>query len=375
MDRFPNATALKHDQPLVPQIVSQLQQMKKATFIRYEMDQFTHLTKGEKQVSRNFIAVEQLPNGEWTIYDNVSIHEQHRRTFSSVELVSEYVANLLLQPTKLDYLQARSAGEYGVKLNDDVLILHNNKEIKAKIIGQREAYPYQAKDDGSSSVLYYIPYKKDGTLSNVSPRIIHADLKVIPINPPQTPKNKQKVEENNINILKENSFQYRIGRMYAPINIKKMTDKRGYLFEHKYKSNKVGIYHFNQEIHLYYEKGKESIRVELSDINIPIIAKGNFKRKNNQHVIQDAPKVALKTLRKLERPGTLYQGSRTKLQSKSGKLLIEMPIVSEKEPEKEELLRIHLEVGFENNEDCLICEFESTTPIELMSTNKIQITS
>lgn len=112
-----------------------------------------------------------------------------------------------------------------------------------------------------------------------------------------------------------------IGKMYRPIQILNIPNKRGYKITHKYKSNYAGGYKFEQEIYLEYnnKKATETLCINMLNLEIPVlVTQLSYKEdpiivKNNGDVecvienfetepLKDKTPPKIESLRKISRP-------------------------------------------------------------------------
>lgn len=161
-----------------------------------------------------------------------------------------------------------------------------------------------------------------------------------------------------------------IGKIYRPVKVLSLAGKRGYRFYHKYISCFTGQYHFQKDVYLHFQDGGESIRIEIRDLNIPVLLNGNqFVLKDNHWAVtkQEKRKVVLEnvnlsSLRKICRPAN------KQISSKKNMLTIKMPILS---AEDSETLVIQMKPIVLNNEEYLWFFASADTQIELMANSSV----
>lgn len=194
-----------------------------------------------------------------------------------------------------------------------------------------------------------------------------------------------------------------IGKMYRPIKIFSLPDKRGYQFWHKYKSNFGGIVQFTQDIHLYYhpEDQSETIRMDFQDMSVPLLLDSNqFYKKTEQFCISKQEKFILKelTLRKLEKPGIkipkkweiffekwkkkeavrdrqgniIGEAIKADLFSRGKSLYFEMPIFSKRE-EGNEWIIVEMKPVVWNGKEFITVNVTSQTPVEITTDSSIHL--
>lgn len=97
-----------------------------------------------------------------------------------------------------------------------------------------------------------------------------------------------------------------IGKMYRPVKISSLHTKRGFHFQQKFKSNFLGFYEFQQDVYLHYEveTGTEVIRMEFSDLNVPLVLDEKmFKAVSKQEAVSNKKGRKVESLREIVRPG------------------------------------------------------------------------
>ena len=150
-----------------------------------------------------------------------------------------------------------------------------------------------------------------------------------------------------------------IGKMFRPIEIRQINDKRGYLFVHKYKSNLGKINEFTQKIYLVYDlyNSGEHIYIEFEDLNIPVIVDNDFEMVGHSAISKKSKTVSL--LRKLTRPNKI---SRIKKDLRdNGSISIISNIISDIDTEGE-ILEFDLQLKFVNGQDQLrLCTSSMST--------------
>jgi len=194
-----------------------------------------------------------------------------------------------------------------------------------------------------------------------------------------------------------------IGKMYRPIKILSLKDKRGYQFLHKYKSNFGGIVEFTQDIHLYYhsEDQSETIRMDFQKMMAPLLLDSNqFYKESEQSCISRQEKFILKelTLRKLEKPGIkipekwesffekwkkkevvrdrkgniVGEAIKADLFSRGESLYFEMPIFSKREEENEWVV-VEMKPVVWNGKEFITINVRSQTPVEITTDSYIHL--
>lgn len=149
-----------------------------------------------------------------------------------------------------------------------------------------------------------------------------------------------------------------IGKMYRPLRILNIPDKRGFTIYNKYKSNFGGTYKFEQDICLNYNTSSETetIEVDFKTLEIPVVINNapNAEVIEGDKVITDKNPVTIKTLRKVNRP--------TKIAS-SDSLDMIIPILSQKNEEENDYLDIKMYPVIVNEEEVMVVEVSSKTPV------------
>jgi len=104
-----------------------------------------------------------------TVEDNLDrIHSKHKVKLELDELYV-YVKDLLSALTKEEYLYKRILMEKGLKIGDIVEFQDGKQAVIVPAI----------EEVLSTRTLYYIPLKKDGTMSNHKPRILYGNIAFI----------------------------------------------------------------------------------------------------------------------------------------------------------------------------------------------------
>ena len=175
-----NKKSLDYTKPLAPQIEAYVVELSHKNYVLFDIVHFVHLHRFENQVNHNYIVVERQKD-EFVIYDNVDWREEHKNRFTDAKKAAAYVELLLNQKTVFDFAQCRAVSEKGVSFGDKVIIVRPDKtSVTGKIIGHGEAFPDEVEKlkNEFCTQLYYIPLKKDGTLSKTRPRIVYGGYEV-----------------------------------------------------------------------------------------------------------------------------------------------------------------------------------------------------
>jgi len=167
-----------------------------------------------------------------------------------------------------------------------------------------------------------------------------------------------------------------IGKMYRPIKISTIDQKRGFELEHKYKSNFGGTVEFTQNIYLLFDADKQQdvIKMELFHLPIPVLVSGQqFTQLDAQHSKENKEAVTITTFRKMERPGSKSSvGRKALMTSKGDALFFEVPITSEKNAEENDWLEVELQPVIVNNQEYLRVQTASETPVEIYTDSSIE---
>jgi hypothetical protein len=146
-----------------------------------------------------------------------------------------------------------------------------------------------------------------------------------------------------------------IGKMYRPLKVLNIREKRGFTIVNKYKSNFGGTHTFDMDMYLDYnaETETEVIHIEFKGINIPVYVQEGA-RKNDVIVVQEEKERVIKSLRKMVRP--------TKISSKD---MLEMTILIEspKVESENDALEIKLMPIVKNGEEFLQVQARCKTPV------------
>lgn len=149
-----------------------------------------------------------------------------------------------------------------------------------------------------------------------------------------------------------------IGKMYRPLRILNIPDKRGYTIYNKYKSNFGGTYKFEQDVYLNYdiETETETIEIDFRDLNVPVVVNNSTKAKiiSDNKVITDIDKFKVESLRRVNRP--------TKISS-SDSLDMVVPILSQKNEEENDHLDIRMYPTIIDQKEVMVVEIKSKTPV------------
>lgn len=178
-----------------------------------------------------------------------------------------------------------------------------------------------------------------------------------------------------------------IGKMFRPLEIINIPDKRGYKFLNKYKSNFAGIKKFTLDIFLDYDAdtSSETINLVLRDLTVPLAClEQEFNKLSSQSAISTEQKYVLDVFRQMVRPTAMsvkegltfvmpIEASRDSQDNRddSGKILS----LDEFEHNKKynDLLRIHIMPIVLDNREYMRINAVANTPISIHSNTNIRI--
>lgn len=154
-----------------------------------------------------------------------------------------------------------------------------------------------------------------------------------------------------------------IGKMYRPLKILSIPDRRGFTIYNKYKSNFGGIYKFEQDIYLDYDSKTETenIVIEFKNLDLPVMInskKDRTYKKTKDKILINRKKWKIKTLRKMNRPVKI---------SSSSSLELTIPILSSKDENENDYLELIIIPNIIDGKEYLIIEANSKTPVLISS--------
>lgn len=171
-----------------------------------------------------------------------------------------------------------------------------------------------------------------------------------------------------------------IGKMYRPVKVSTLHTKRGFRFQHKFKSNFLGLYEFQQDVYLHYEMvtGMEVIQMEISDLNVPLVMDASmYKAVSNQEVVSNKKERKVESLREIIRPGKKDikdEESVGNVISNKETLKVNMLVTSEKGNEADnEWITIELKPIVINNREYLSLIATANTQLKIKVNTSIEL--
>ncbi|MBP1308748.1 c-di-GMP-binding flagellar brake protein YcgR [Paenibacillus sp. 1182] len=161
-----------------------------------------------------------------------------------------------------------------------------------------------------------------------------------------------------------------LGRMYRPTKITKLSKKRGYEFQIKYKSNFLGMYEFKVEIYLDYDvsTGKEQIVVDVQDVTIPlVISKDLYELISEDEAQSKVDQRKVSSFRVMRRP------TNNQLRSTSDQLRMQMTVHSEKYPEEGETFSIELKPVVIENREYMWLRTDAITQVSITTNTTLKL--
>lgn len=173
-----------------------------------------------------------------------------------------------------------------------------------------------------------------------------------------------------------------IGKMYRPIQVLNIPNKRGYKITHKYKSNYAGGYKFEQEVYLEYndKKSTEKLCINMINLEIPVLfTQLNYKEDpifikkdgGTEYVIENFEKEpinnktlhTIESLRKISRP--------TNISSKNN-LEFVFVLISNKNPSENDIVEIEMFPTIANRKEYMRIIATGKIPIKISANTTIK---
>ncbi|WPS85466.1 hypothetical protein SMD22_02205 (plasmid) [Brevibacillus halotolerans] len=159
-----------------------------------------------------------------------------------------------------------------------------------------------------------------------------------------------------------------IGKMYWPKKVTVLHSKRGFHFQHKYKSNFAGIHQFEHDVYLYFENGEEAIHMEFKNLVVPVVMdKKKFVAESDDEVRSRVSKKKVESLREMTRP------AKEQMSSSGDQLMIQMLIKSERNPDENELLTIEMKPVVIDNQEYFSIETAADTQIYIAVNTTVKL--
>ncbi|MFF2531558.1 hypothetical protein ACFVS2_21860 [Brevibacillus sp. NPDC058079] len=159
-----------------------------------------------------------------------------------------------------------------------------------------------------------------------------------------------------------------IGKMYRPTKITVLHSKRGFHFQHKYKSNFAGIHEFEHDVYLHFENGEEVIHMELNNLIVPVVMdREAFVAESADEVRSRVTKKKVETLREITRP------AKEQMSSSNDRLKVQMLIKSERNPDENELLEVVMKPVVIDNQEFFLLEATADTQINVVVNTTVKL--
>jgi hypothetical protein len=159
-----------------------------------------------------------------------------------------------------------------------------------------------------------------------------------------------------------------LGKIYRPTKLTTLHTKRGFRFQHKYKSNFVGLHEFKKDVYLHYDQAHETIHIEVTDLTIPVVLdKDVFQIESADEARTIAPKRKVESLREIERP------AKEQMSSSGDRLIIQMPIKSERNANENELLTIEMKPVVIDNQEYMWITATAETQVYIVVNTTVKL--